>query len=128
LLEWIVGFVSVALLAYAFAPTAVAAAIGAGVLGAGAAAMFVTGSSIVQRDAPPGQRGRVMSIMQACMGFSYGIGIMSIGLLGDIANLHVAFATGAVLLPIGFLALTHRSRHWRHAFDAGDPRPVVLAA
>ena len=121
LIQWIVGVVGVALVAYAFAPTALTAALSVGVLGAGVAAMFVSASSIVQRDAPPERRGRVMALMQACMGVSYGLGLLMISALGDSISLHVAFTVGAVMLPVGFFALTRRSKHWRRAFDGQEP-------
>jgi hypothetical protein len=59
----------------------------------------------------------VMSIMQASMGVSYGIGLLFIGVVGDTVNLHVAFGLGAGLLVVGFVVLTRRSRNWRRAFD-----------
>jgi MFS family permease len=126
LIGWLVGFITVALVAYAFAPTAVTAAISIGVLGAGVAAMFVSTSSVVQRDAPPERRGRVMALMQACMGVSYGSGLLVTSVIGDSANLHAAFAVGAAMFPVGFFIVTKRSRHWRSAFD-GTVRGTVTA-
>ncbi len=120
LIQWIVGVVGVALVAYAFAPTALTAALSVGVLGAGVAALFVSASSVVQRDAPPERRGRVLALMQACMGVSYGLGLLMISALGDSISLHVAFAVGAVMLPVGFFALTRRSKQWRRAFDGQE--------
>lgn len=67
-----------------------------------------------------------MSLMQASMGISYGIGLMFIGGLGDLANLRTAFVVGAVLVLVGWTALRARSRHWRRAFD-GTPQPEPQA-
>ena len=120
----LVVFEAAALACFALAPNVPAVAAVAVVLGGGSSAMFITGSAIIQRDAPPAHRGRVMSLMQACMGVSYGIGLMFIGTIGDLANLHVAFLVGAILLPIGFAALTRRSRHWKRAVDGSDPLPA----
>jgi MFS family permease len=124
LFERIVLFVAGMLAFYAAAPNSTAVTIGAALLGAGCSAMFITGSAIIQRDAPPARRGRVMALMQACMGVSYGIGILTIGIIGDVFNLHVAFGVGAVGLPVGFWLLTVRSRRWRDALDGNDPAPI----
>jgi len=128
LFERIVLFVAAMLAFYAAAPNPAAVTIGASLLGGGCSAMFITGSAIVQRDAPPARRGRVMAMMQAFMGVSYGVGILTIGLIGDLFNLHVAFAVGAAGLPIGFWLLTLRSRHWRDALNGSDPLPIERRA
>ncbi|MEY4338847.1 MAG: hypothetical protein RLZ14_697, partial [Actinomycetota bacterium] len=113
----VVAGVSGALMFYALAQSVSVLLPAAVLLGAASACMFISTSSVVQRDAPPARRGRVMAIMQASMGVSYGIGLMFIGALGDLINLHVAFAVGSVLMTVAFLLLTRRSRHWRQAFD-----------
>jgi hypothetical protein len=58
-----------------------------------------------------------MAMMQACMGVSYGIGIMTIGSIGDTIGLRAAFSIGAAGLALGFWALTVRSTRWRAAVD-----------
>ncbi len=120
LVGWLAFLVSGALLAYAVAPTIVWATAIAAVLGAGWSGMFIALSAVMQRDAPPASRGRVMSIMQATLGVSYGSGLMLIGLIGDLTSLRVAFASGAVLGLSAFGLLTLRARHWRAAID-GEP-------
>ena len=126
LVSRLVFVVSAALLGYALAPNAVWLVGAAAVLGGASSSMFISSSAIVQRDAPPESRGRVMSIMQASMGVSYGLGLLFVGAIGDLTNLHVAFVVGAVLILVGFAALTHRSRNWRGAYDGtvanGDGR------
>lgn len=124
LMARLVVFESIALACFALAPNVPTVAVAAVVLGGGSSAMFISGSAIVQRDAPPAHRGRVMSLMQACMGVSYGIGLMFIGSIGDLADLHVAFLVGALTMPLGFAVITHRSRHWRNAVDGSDPLPA----
>lgn len=109
-----------ALLAYAWAPTIVWLVACAAILGGCGGAMFIVTSSIIQRDAPPAGLGRVMSVMQASMGISYGIGLLFIGSLGDLINLHVAFSVGAGLTLASFAALTVRSRNWRTAIDGAE--------
>jgi len=112
------------LLAYALAPSVIELIVCAAILGGCVAAMFITSVSIIQRDAPPNGRGRVMSVMQAAMGISYGLGLLFIGLLGDLINLHVAFIVGAALTAGAFALLTTRSRNWRTAIDGFEPTPV----
>ncbi len=113
-----------ALLAYALAPSVIWLVGCAAVLGGSVAAMFILTSSIIQRDAPPAGRGRVMSVMQASMGISYGIGLLFIGSLGDLINLHVALSVGAVLTLVAFTLLTARSRNWRTAIDGATPATI----
>ena len=112
---------------YAIAPNAVWVVVASALLGGTGAGFFIASSAIIQRDAPATSRGRVMSIMQAAMGISYGVGLLFIGSIGDATNLHLAFGVGAILLLVGFGALTLRSRHWRTAVDGGR-RPAVAMA
>ena len=51
------------------------------VLGGGWSSMFIALSAVIQRDAPPASRGRVMSLMQATLGVSYGSGLLFIGIV-----------------------------------------------
>lgn len=109
-----------ALSVYALAPNR-AWVIGAGaLLGAASSGLFISSSAIIQRDAPDASRGRVMSIMQASMGVSYGIGLLFIGLIGDALNLHVAFLIGAALIVVGFGVIAWRSPNWRAAVDGNE--------
>lgn len=122
--------VSVGLLCYVLAPSTGLLVPAAMLLGAASSSMFISTSSVIQRDAPSASRGRIMAIMQASMGVSYGIGLLFIGSVGDLSSLHVAFSTGAVLLLVGFWALTRRSPNWRQAFDGAPARvePKLVAA
>jgi predicted MFS family arabinose efflux permease len=106
-----------ALVAYASAPNLATVMAVVFVLGGAWSSLFITLSAVVQRDAPPASRGRVMSLMQATMGVTYGFGLMFIGGIGDLINLHVAFATGAIIGLVGFWLLTVRARNWRAAID-----------
>ena len=112
---------------YAVAPNAAWVVVASALLGGTGAGYFIASSAIIQRDAPAASRGRVMSIMQAAMGISYGVGLLFIGSIGDATNLHLAFGVGAVLLLVGFGGLTLRSRQWRTAVDGGR-RPAVAMA
>ena len=113
------------LIAYAAAPTLPTLVAVIFVLGGAWSSLFITLSAVVQRDAPPASRGRVMSLMQATFGITYGVGLLFIGAIGDLINLHVAFATGAVIGVSGFWLLTLRARNWRAAID-GVAAPAEL--
>jgi len=122
--SWLVSRLVVALSGalglYALAPNRAWLVAGGALLGAASAGLFISSSAIIQRDAPAASRGRVMSIMQASMGVSYGIGLLFIGSVGDATNLRVAFGAGAVLILAGFAVLTARSRQWRIAVDGAE--------
>ncbi|MEP7201272.1 MAG: MFS transporter [Ilumatobacteraceae bacterium] len=122
----LIFMLAVALGIYALAPNAAWVVVGSALLGGAGAGFFIASSAIIQRDAPADSRGRVMSIMQAAMGISYGLGLLFIGAVGDATNLHLAFGVGAILMVVGFGLLTLRSRHWRTAVDGR--RPAVAMA
>lgn len=128
LLTRIVWVLVLALGAYAAAPNTAWVIGCAAVLGGVSSSMFITASAIVQRDAPPHSRGRVVSIMQAGMGVAYGIGLLFIGSIGDAFNLHIAFGVGALLMLAGFGYMTIRSRHWREAVDGELPASSISLA
>jgi MFS family permease len=115
---------------YAAAPNAVSVICASAFLGGAAAGLYITASTIIQRDSPAASRGRVMSVAQSAQGISYGIGLLVIGSIGDATNLHLAFGVGALLLLAGFGLLTLRSRHWRAAVDGheGTRRPTIALA
>lgn len=115
---------------YAAAPGPVWVVCASGLLGGAAAGLYISSSTIIQRDSPEDSRGRVMSIMQSAQGVSYGIGLLFIGSIGDATNLHLAFGVGALLLLVGFGVLTLRSRHWRAAVDGVETsrRPTIALA
>jgi MFS family permease len=122
----LIVMLALALGLYAVAPNAAWVVAASALLGGSGAGFFIASSAIIQRDAPTASRGRVMSIMQAAMGISYGVGLLFIGSIGDATNLHLAFGVGAILLLVGFGLLTLRSRHWRTAVDGRRPN-VALA-
>lgn len=81
---------------------------------------FVTVNSVIPRDSPPGERGRIASIFSATVGLCYGLGITWMGALGDATNLHVSLTIGgsvaALLLGLSVVVF---NRHWR-LLGAGD--------
>jgi len=121
MIERLIVALAISLAIYAVAPNPLWVAVGSALLGASGAGFWIATSAILQRDAPAASRGRVMSIMQAATGISYGIGLLVIGIIGDTVNLHVAFGFGAVMMLAGFALITWRSRHWRTAIDGRDP-------
>ena len=123
----LIVMLALALGMYAVAPNAIWVVAASALLGGAGAGFFIASSAIIQRDAPAVSRGRVMSIMQAAMGISYGVGLLFIGSIGDATNLHLAFGVGAILLLVGFGLLTLRSRHWRTAVDGGRRSSVAMA-
>ncbi|MEZ5378217.1 MAG: MFS transporter [Acidimicrobiales bacterium] len=123
----VVGSVSAAssmLLAYALAPNLGLVVVAIFFLGGTWSCLFISLSAVIQRDAPPDSRGRVMSLMQATFGITYGFGLLGIGVLGDLTDLHIAFSTGAVIAIVGFVAITRRAPEWRAAIN-GHPIPDV---
>lgn len=112
----------VAYAVYALAPTTVVAGVAIVCMGAGSASIFTSGMAIVQRDAPAGQRGRVLSITQAAIGFSYGIGVLWISIVGDWANMRVALLAAALAAASLTAIAMLRTPQWRDVLDGDHPR------
>ena len=92
--------------------------------------MFFDFVGILQRDAPPHSRGRVLSIFQAFSGVTYGLGLLLLGAVGDLTDLRVSFVLGAVLNLLYCLVLAWRLPRWRSAMDGpllGDSPPLATA-
>ena len=115
----------VSYISYALAPSGAFAAICVVGLGACSASTFTTMVYIVQRDAPHAQRGRVLSILQALVGFSYGIGILSLGVVGDAYGLRVAFGLSAGMVAVMIVLLVRRLPDWRNSIDHGSARVAL---
>ncbi|MCU1388974.1 MAG: arabinose efflux permease family protein [Ilumatobacteraceae bacterium] len=107
---------------YALAPTTVVAGAAVLCLGAGSASIFTSAMAIVQRDAPAGQRGRVLSITQAAMGFCYGIGVLWISIVGDWVNMRVAFLAACIAVAVLASVVMFRTRGWRDVLDGDHAR------
>ena len=129
LLATVVLALSVALAAYALAPTSAWVIAAAFALGATSSATIISCATVLQRDAPPASRGRVLSIFQAFAGVTYGLGLLFLGSIGDAADLRLAFLVGAGLSVLGCGVLVLRRRGWRAAIDgAAAPRPALATA
>jgi DHA1 family inner membrane transport protein len=119
----------VAYLLYANAPTFHVALLAVPFLGAGSALWFANVQGLAQRDAPAEERGRVLSLNQAAMGMSYGLGVAVVGRIGDVFGMRVAFSLAALLAGASLVAIGRRFPHWR---DVADPvvasEPIAVAA
>jgi MFS family permease len=75
---------------------------------------FVCVNSVIQRDAPAGERGRILSIMSAGIGLSYSIGVIWIGVLSDAVSIHLALTAAAVVALLAFtLSVALQRPRWR---------------
>jgi MFS family permease len=117
----------VAYAVYALAPTIGVAAAAIVWLGAGSSSVFVTGWSIVQRDAPAPVRGRIVSISQAAMGVCYGLGILWIGAIGDTLGLRVAFVAALVAGATASWLLVRARPGWRAIVDGVEVQDTIAA-
>jgi MFS family permease len=81
---------------------------------------------VLQRDAPPAHRGRILSWYQGMNGLSYGIGLTVMGLLGDRYGLRATFATSGLLLAVA-VVVSQRVAAFSEAID-GESATAVLAA
>ena len=116
----VIPLIVVAFTAYALAPTPVAAATAAAFLGCGSSGLFVTSFSIAQRDAPDAERGRVLSLVQAAMGGSYGLGVLWISALGDATNLRAAFLVSTGVTAVAAIIMSQVNRQWRTIVDGDE--------
>lgn len=89
-------------------------------LGASFISGFVTVNSVIPRDSPAAERGRISSIFSATVGSAYSTGVIWMGALADAVNLHVALASGAIaaLFFLG-LSIVFVNRQWR-SLGTGD--------
>lgn len=81
---------------------------------------FVTVHSVIMRDSPPAERGRIASIFSASVGTAYSLGVLWMGALADATSLHVALAVAgcAALVMLG-LSVVLVNRQWR-SIGTGD--------
>jgi MFS family permease len=112
-----VALLVVGYLGWALAPTPWAAGAAVLLLGGATASLFVSASTIIQRDAPASERGRILSISQAGMGTCYGVGMLWISSLGDFTSLREAFLVAACVAGLSALVLGSRIADWRQVVD-----------
>jgi MFS family permease len=126
LLAGITALLSVYLI-YAWAPRAIVAVAMLPIMGFGSSVFFASVMSMIQRDAPSHQRGRVMSLMQSATGVTYGMGVILFGQLGDVYGLRKALSIAALFgITVTVFALL-RYRHWRAIIDIAGAKDKDLA-
>ena len=108
------------LLVLSMVTSTLAAVIVAAPLGAAFISGFVVVHSVIMRDSPAAERGRIASIFSASIGGCYGVGVIWMGLVADAFSVPVALRIGAIAALI-FLALSigFASRQWR-SIGKGD--------
>ncbi len=81
---------------------------------------FVMIHSVIMRDSPPAERGRIASIFSASVGTAYSLGVLWMGALADATSLHVALLAAACAgLVMLALSLVLTNRQWR-SIGKGD--------
>lgn len=82
---------------------------------------FVTLNSVIPRDSPAAERGRIASIFSATVGATYGFGVIWMGALADASSVGTAFTVGAAAAA-GLLGLS-TIFFWQRwsAIGSGDP-------
>lgn len=99
-----------------FTPTWATTAAVVFVLGAGMAMVQSVFGSVVQRDAPPSHRGRILSWYQGAVGLAYGLGILLMGTLSDRYGLRATFFVSGLIVA-AVVIVARRSRTWTNAID-----------
>ncbi len=87
--------------------------------------------SVVQRDASPSHRGRILSWYQGAIGLAYGVGLLVMGtLVGPLRAAHDVRRLRRRRRH-AWWSLARRSATWTNAIDGVEapvPEPVVAAA
>ncbi|MFT3854290.1 MAG: MFS transporter [Ilumatobacteraceae bacterium] len=99
-------------------------------MGAGMAMVQSVLGSVVQRDAPPSHRGRILSWYQGAVGLAYGVGVLGMGTLSDGYGLRATFVVSGIVVATVVL-IARRSAAWTDAIDDVErpaPEPVAAAA
>lgn len=115
--------VSVLVAVHQFGPGWVSTAAVIFVMGSCIAAVQSVFGGVVQRDATPQHRGRILSWYQGLNGLAYGIGLLLLGLAADRFGLRATFIVSGIVtaaLVIG----ARRSTIWVAAID-GEPLPAT---
>ena len=113
-----------------YTPTWVATGAVVFLMGAGMAMVQSVFGSVVQRDAPPTHRGRVLSWYQGAVGLAYGVGVLGMGTLADRYGLRATFMVSGVIVAT-VVVLARRSAVWTNAIDGVEQpvsEPAVAAA
>lgn len=124
LLKWSLLASAASSVLYVTSHTVLQATIGILCLGATVALLFSITMGMNQRDAPPAHRGRVLSLVSAANGTTYGLGLIALGWLVDRYSMPEVFVVGAAVQSVAALAFG-ASPKLRAIVDAqavSDPR------
>src|SRR6478752_526212 len=80
-----------------YTPSWITTALVVFLMGAGMAMVQSVFGSVVQRDAPPSHRGRVLSWYQGAVGLAYGVGLLGMGMLSDRLGLRATFVVSGLV-------------------------------
>jgi MFS family permease len=105
---------------HAFAPTTATTALVVAVLGGVIAMCQSTMGGVVQRDAPPEHRGRILSWYFGIIGLSYGVGLTIVGAISDRFGPRTTFAVAGVIVGV-FALVAVRTPAWRTGLDGTIP-------
>lgn len=104
LLKWSLLASAASSVLYVTSHTVLQATIGILCLGATVATVFSMTNGLTQRDAPPAHRGRVLSLVSAAGGTTYGIGLLLLGWMVDRYSMAGVFVVGAAIQSTGAVA------------------------
>jgi MFS transporter, ENTS family, enterobactin (siderophore) exporter len=128
-----IGLLSAAsalVIAYGQQTSVVPAVVFIGLLGMCFIGGHVAISSVVPRDSPPQERGRIASLYSASLGLSYGMGVVWMGAVGDATSMRAALTIGGAISAVVLaLSLALMPTQWR-LLAGPDPmarRAVVRA-
>ncbi|MCU1503904.1 MAG: arabinose efflux permease family protein [Ilumatobacteraceae bacterium] len=113
-----------------YAPSWIVTALLVFVMGSCVAVVQSVFGGVVQRDASPEHRGRILSWYQGMNGLAYGIGLLGLGAASDRYGLRTVFVGSGIALVVLILAC-RRSLTWASAVDDTDadiPEPIIAAA
>ncbi len=114
--------VCVVLVAYGLAPTLWVAAIAIALVGATYLGVLAGCNTIIQLQAPPAMRGRMLGIYMMALGILYPIGALAQGALADQVGLRVVTVAGAALLMVAVLVMI--ARRVPAVLDGGARSPL----
>jgi MFS family permease len=118
-LRWTVPLVTSAYVGYLLGSWTPLGMLMIAAMGLGTALWFSTIQVTSQRDAAPESRARVMSLVQASFGISYGFGLLAIGRLSDVFGLRPVCIGAALCGLVGTIGVQRSYPAWRRLIDVG---------
>jgi MFS family permease len=117
IVRWSIPIMCGAYVVYSLASWTPLAMAMVGVMGSSAALWYGSTQAVAQRDAPEKERARLLSLLQASFGISYGVGLVGLGKLGDIFGIRPVNIAAAICGVIGTVLVERRHPGWRKAID-----------